>query len=106
MRDERRGAAGIRVWATEDGVVVDGWCATELDPSIVTRHLQAELRITKPDPDDLVDDFDFISVWCMPSGEVKGGLQLRTRNPRRPLPELVAAADAWLADGGLEGVPE
>ena len=72
MRDERRDAAGIRVWATDDGVAVDGWCATELDPSIVTGNLRAELRITTLEPGDLVDDFDFVSMWCMPTGEPPG----------------------------------
>jgi hypothetical protein len=100
MRDERRGAAGIRAFATEGGVDVDGWCSDELDPVAVTCNLREELHITKRDPGDLVDDYDFISVWCAPTGEV-GGMQLRTRQPRRPLHELVAEADAWLAGGGL-----
>jgi hypothetical protein len=100
MRSERRGAAGIRAFASEAGVEVDGWCADEIDPVVATRSLREELHVTNRDPEDLVDDYDFVSVWCAPTGDV-GGMQLRTRQPRRPLHELVAAADAWLARGGL-----
>jgi hypothetical protein len=101
MRNERHGAAGIRADATEAGIDVDGWCAAELDPLVATRNLREELHITKRDPDDLVDDYDNLSVWCAPTGEVDGTRQIRTRQPRRRLHELVAAADAWLAGGGL-----
>ena len=101
MRDSRRGAAGISVVATTDGVDVAGWCRPELDPDVVSAHIRAELRRTRPGPDDVVDDFDYFSIWCASTGEIEGGMQLRTREPRRPLSQLVVAADTWLAEGGL-----
>ena len=101
MRDARRGAAGISAVATDDGVDVVGWCRQGLDPAVVSARIRSELRRTQPEPDDLVDDVDYISIWCAPTGEVDGGMQLRTRELRRPLTQLVSAADAWLADGRL-----
>ena len=99
MRGEaRHGISGV---ATTDGVDVVGWCRPELDPDAVSAHIRAELQRTRPDPDDAVDDFDYISIWCGSTGEVEGGMQLRTREPRRPLSQLVVAADTWLAEGGL-----
>lgn len=103
MRDARRGAAGINVVATADGVDVIGWCHPQLDPELVSAHIRAELRRTRPDPDDVVDDFDYISIWCTSTGEAEGGMQLRSREPGRPLAQPVAAADSWLAAGGLTG---
>lgn len=99
MRDVQRGAAGVSAFATADGVDVVGWCRRGLDPEVASARIRAELRRTHPEPEDLVDDFDYLSIWCTSSGEVDGGMQ--TREPRRPLAQLVAAADTWLAEGGL-----
>lgn len=106
MRDEQRGAAGISAVATTDGVDVAGWCRPGLDPNVVTARIRAELRRTRPDPADVVDGFDYLSIWCASTGEVEGGMQLRTREPRRPLAELVGAAETCLAEGGLVGAAD
>lgn len=92
MREDHRGAAGVRVALTAEGLDVFGWCSPALDASAVAERLQAELDLPRLGPNDVDGGFDHLSIWGAPTGEIDGDMLLRGQHVGRPLHTLVVAA--------------